>query len=393
LSIPLAISVERKRDKPAGFIYLITPCLRAGHNRIAKSVWRAGDKVMRHPSIVADLVIMIALGVTTNAQNHSSIGYVTSSANDRSENQTPQKREYAATVPSQVQPARSPFSLAKIDSQVVKEFQRAWQISRRGYSNIEGLVLLFANPDGSYRAQTPGQTNECRKVTFRWYPEIIAIVHTHPRGEKPEPSRGDIGLADRFGVPVITITFAGMFMYDPGAKKISKIKDGLDWLDPLHWTQQQNIEGTVHESTSHPEGNKPLFDLTRIKGEVVKEFKKAWSCSGNGYESIEGAVLLFRVSKEAYQARFLGCSQDDNKFSFKWNPSAIAIVHTHPNSQEARPSEPDIRIAERFNVPIFTLTNRGMFMYHPATKKISKVMERLNWLNPSNWRQKPSLNN
>lgn len=143
--------------------------------------------------------------------------------------------------------------------------------------------------------------------------------------------------------------------------------------------------GTIKESTNLPEDNEFLFDLSRFDEAVVNEFKKAWSCSGNGINSLEGAVLIYRFPNHVYKAKFLGCSSERNRVSFRWNPSAIAIVHTHPNGREARPSEPDIRIADRYGVPIFTLTNRGMFMYHPATRETSKVMEGFNWLNPSKW--------
>jgi hypothetical protein len=141
-------------------------------------------------------------------------------------------------VTTQAQNARAPFSLSKIDAQVVKEFQKAWNISGRGLSSVEGVVLLFANPDGSYTAKTLGQTNETRKVTFQWNPQIIAVIHTHPKGYNPEPHDQDLVLADRFGVPIFTITLRGMFLYDPGTKKISKIKDGLDWLELARWTSQ-----------------------------------------------------------------------------------------------------------------------------------------------------------
>ena len=144
-------------------------------------------------------------------------------------------------VVSQAQVARPPFTLSKIDSKIVKKFQEAWSISGNGSLDVEGVVLIFLNADGSYRGVTLGRTNETRKATFKWSPEIIAVIHTHPIRFNPEPSDGDIPLADRFGVPVFTITRKGMFMYDPSTKRISKVKDCLDWLDQSHWAQSQYV--------------------------------------------------------------------------------------------------------------------------------------------------------
>ena len=142
-------------------------------------------------------------------------------------------------VVSQAQVARPPFTLSRIDSKIVKKFHEAWSISFNGSSDVEGVVLIFLNADGSYRGVTLGRTNENRQFTFKWDPDVIAVVHTHPSRLNPEPGGGDIPLADRFGVPIFTITLKGMFMYDPTTKTISKIKDCLGWLDQSRWTQSQ----------------------------------------------------------------------------------------------------------------------------------------------------------
>jgi hypothetical protein len=46
-------------------------------------------------------------------------------------------------------------------------------------------------------------------------------------------------------------------------------------------------------------------------------------------------------------------------------PATVGIVHTHPNSSSAKPQDEDIIVANKFRVPIFTITNRGMFVYDP----------------------------
>jgi hypothetical protein len=61
------------------------------------------------------------------------------------------------------------------------------------------------------------------------------VVHTHPNRCGPEPVGDDLKIADRFRVPVFTITSSGMYVYDPIRKKITKIWNGLDWLKPSKW--------------------------------------------------------------------------------------------------------------------------------------------------------------
>ena len=131
------------------------------------------------------------------------------------------------------------FSLSKIDDSVVKAFQLAWKNSGNGTLSVEGVVLIFANPDGSYKALLESYTNQSRKFSFKWNPAILAIVHTHPNDNDPKPSRQDLALADRFGVPIFTLTGSGMFMYDPSTRKISKIKDRLNWSKSSSWASPQ----------------------------------------------------------------------------------------------------------------------------------------------------------
>src|SRR5215510_163467 len=100
---------------------------------------------------------------------------------------------FAASI-SEAQNLHPAFNLSKIDKPILTEFRKAWYISCDGLCDVEGVVLLFSNPDGSYRAQTLKQTNEKRQVTFRWNPETIAVVHTHPNNASPQPADEDIAI-------------------------------------------------------------------------------------------------------------------------------------------------------------------------------------------------------
>ena len=120
-----------------------------------------------------------------------------------------------------------------------------------------------------------------------------------------------------------------------------------------------------------------------IDKEVTKELDKAWSISGVGTNGREGVVLIFRMQDGRYTGKSQGSSTERYKFTFKWNPAALAIVHTHPNNSDPRPSEQDRRVADKYGVPNFTITISGMYVYDPATKKTSKVLNGLDWLNLS----------
>jgi len=127
------------------------------------------------------------------------------------------------------------FAISKFDDGIVKAFEKAWERSSNGTSSFEGVVLVLRMADGSFSGRDMGATNEFRRFTFAWHPAAIAIVHTHPNGADPKPCGDDIVAADKYGVPIFTITSRGMYVYDPGTRKTSKVMKDLDWLDQANW--------------------------------------------------------------------------------------------------------------------------------------------------------------
>jgi hypothetical protein len=123
------------------------------------------------------------------------------------------------------------YAISKFNSEMVKEFGKIWRQSGNGSGQTEGVVLILRMADGTYSARSQGSTNEFKRFTFRWHPATIAIVHTHPNTSDPRPQLDDIKVADKYGVPVFTVTSQGMYVYDPSAKKISMVINGVDWLD------------------------------------------------------------------------------------------------------------------------------------------------------------------
>ena len=136
-------------------------------------------------------------------------------------------------ISSRIRPS---FDLSKSDEGVTAQFTKAWMYSRCGTTYLEGLVFIYRNSDGSYRARALRPNNEFDKLTFKWDPEAIAVAHTHPNSCSPRPTANDKQLGDRYGVPMFTISANGMFMYNPTTKATTKVQNNLDWMKASNWT-------------------------------------------------------------------------------------------------------------------------------------------------------------
>jgi hypothetical protein len=122
-----------------------------------------------------------------------------------------------------------------------------------------------------------------------------------------------------------------------------------------------------------------------VNDQILGEFSKAWRASELGHSNRESAMLLFLMSDGSILAKPQDGTHERDSARFNWHPSARAIVHTHPNLGDPKPSNEDRRVAHRLQVPIFTLTIRGMYVYDPQVKKTCKLHNGLDWLEQSKW--------
>jgi hypothetical protein len=129
----------------------------------------------------------------------------------------------------------APFVISTFDRETIDAFGLAWSRGGAGVGFTEGAVLILRMPNGGYSAKAIRFSNQYKALTFRWHPATIAIIHTHPNHSNARPEGEDLNIADRYRVPIFTITNRGMYVYDPATRKTSKVKDGLDWLDPSKW--------------------------------------------------------------------------------------------------------------------------------------------------------------
>jgi len=125
--------------------------------------------------------------------------------------------------------------------------------------------------------------------------------------------------------------------------------------------------------------------MSRFDREMVKAFRAAWRNAGNGLTAVEAVILIIRKADGSCKAVLPDPKGQHYRFTFRLQPGTIAVVHTHPNDSDPRPATADIEIAERFQVPMFTLTIRGMFLYDPTTKVTSRVQGGKDWLISSKW--------
>jgi len=125
--------------------------------------------------------------------------------------------------------------------------------------------------------------------------------------------------------------------------------------------------------------------LNKVDEDLINQFRKAWAISKAGFDTREGLVMVFLMHGGRYAGRSLGATNEFAQVTFKWDPAGIALVHTHPNAINSRPSSIDELTAEKLGIPIYTITNRGMYVYNPTTMKTTKVMNDLDWLEASKW--------
>jgi hypothetical protein len=125
--------------------------------------------------------------------------------------------------------------------------------------------------------------------------------------------------------------------------------------------------------------------MSKFDDDVLKNFSNAWRGSGNGMTHRERVVLILRMNDGSYRARLQSPTNEFKSCSFGWHPATVAIIHTHPNGCNPKPQEADIQLADKFRVLMFTITVRGMYLYDPSVKKITKIQEGLDWLSSASW--------
>ena len=134
-----------------------------------------------------------------------------------------------------------------------------------------------------------------------------------------------------------------------------------------------------------PLGTPPRFDIRRIDAEVVATLQQAWKLADEGRSAREAGVMVLRDADGSYTAKLVFDPASFHSVRFEITADVVAILHTHPNQSGREPSPADRANADLLQIPTFTLTDRGLWVYNPKTRDVRQVMIRLTWLNPKNW--------
>jgi len=171
---------------------------------------------------------------------------------------------------------------------------------------------------------------------------------------------------------------------------ISRAQNFNALIGPFYYGPGNNTDAETHVNVERasPVTPRPItrdFVLSKFDDRVVDKFREAWRSSGNGTTTQERVLLILRMVDGSYSARSMGSTNEYKSFTFPWHPGAVAIVHTHPNSSSPKPQPADMQVADKLHVLMFTITSRGMYLYDPSTKMITKIQEGLDWLDASSW--------
>lgn len=119
------------------------------------------------------------------------------------------------------------------DLDVIKASERAWMSSQNGTARFESGFAVTQQQGGPMSIVKLPHTNEEDRITFTVPRFSIAIFHTHRNVRAAPPSPADITLADKYSIPVYTLTNRGLWKYPPGGPKPTKpLRPNQDWLKP-----------------------------------------------------------------------------------------------------------------------------------------------------------------
>jgi RHS repeat-associated protein len=116
----------------------------------------------------------------------------------------------------------------------IKQSKGAWQRAFIGTVQTEaGFEVRGSREKPTF---IPARyTNQYRKLTFKIYPNTVAIFHTHPNPGSPPTVPEDINIKRPDGsfVPSYVASQRGLSVSDPEAKQgYIKLREGHDWLKP-----------------------------------------------------------------------------------------------------------------------------------------------------------------
>ena len=107
---------------------------------------------------------------------------------------------------------------------------------------------------------------------------------------------------------------------------------------------------------------------------VQQGMKDAWMKAQNGEAAGgEEAGFFINGSPSAYSIVPHQQTNQTMAITTSIQPNASAEIHVHPNHGIAEPSDNDRKVADHHKIPVYTLSNRGVYKYDPTTKTTSRL--------------------
>jgi RHS repeat-associated protein len=147
--------------------------------------------------------------------------------------------------------------------------------------------------------------------------------------------------------------------------------------------------------TPTPQAQKPIY----CQPDVIKAMERAWQATANGTKGTEaGFVTNGSPSNYSIVDTKSGNFQGYQKMSINLpgNPAGatFALFHVHSNDAGPNPSTPknnrlgnnlgDTGVADKYNIPFYVISSRGLTVYDPAKKNdpnkgITTLRQNLDW--------------
>lgn len=97
---------------------------------------------------------------------------------------------------------------------------------------------------------------------------------------------------------------------------------------------------------------------------VVAAMRVMWRSHVDGKDGSESTIILHSRRPDGTPIiRTVPDTKDFSRETFPLMPGDTAVIHTHPASKDPRPSETDKKIADKYGIEMFTLSNEGVYRY------------------------------
>ncbi len=127
----------------------------------------------------------------------------------------------------------APIREALNDLRVVAAMRTAWMQSENGTTGVEATFRLDRRAS-DYKVVAAPRTNEVMQQKVSVVPGVtFALFHVHPTRGEPAPSPQDRAIADKYQLKIFTMHACGLYEYDPVTRKITQLRDGLSWTNPV----------------------------------------------------------------------------------------------------------------------------------------------------------------